>query len=99
MKRIIAISAAVLCLLVYIPVSAAEYKGSEELLSVANGIINWKRLDNGAEDGGTFFSDKFLSLAGTTPGDWYPIGMSRLGISEHYDRYLAALKAYVEKKI
>lgn len=98
MKRIIAISAAVLCLLVYIPVSAAEYKGSEELLSVANGIINWKRLDNGAEDGGTFFSDKFLSLAGTTPGDWYPIGMSRLGISEHYDRYLAALKAYVEKK-
>lgn len=98
MKRIIAISAAVLCLLVYIPVSAAEYKGSEELLSVANGIINWKRLDNGAEDGGTFFSDKFLSLAGTTPGDWYPIGMSRLGISEDYDRYLAALKAYVEEK-
>lgn len=98
MKRIIAISAAVLCLLVYIPASAAEYKGSEELLSVANGIINWKRLDNGAEDGGTFFSDKFLSLAGTTPGDWYPIGMSRLGISEDYDRYLAVLKAYVEEK-
>ena len=49
MKRIIAISAAVLCLLVYIPVSAADYKGSEELLSVANGIISWKRLDNGAE--------------------------------------------------
>ena len=98
MKRIIAISAAVLCLLVYIPVSAAEYKGSEELLSVANGIINWKRLDNGAEDGGTFFSDKFLSLAGTTPGDWYPIGMSRLGISEDYSRYLAVLKAEVEKR-
>lgn len=98
MKRIIAIWAAVLCLLVYIPVSAAEYKGSEELLRVANGIINWKRLDNGAEDGGTFFSDKFLSLAGTTPGDWYPIGMSRLGISEDYDRYLAVLKAEVEKR-
>lgn len=98
MKRIIAISAAVLCLLVYIPVSAADYKGSEELLSVANGIINWKRLDNGAEDGGTFFSDKFLSLAGTTPGDWYPIGMSRLGISEDYSRYLAVLKAEVEKR-
>ncbi len=98
MKRIIAIWAAVLCLLVYIPASAAEYKGSEELLSVANGIINRKRLDNGAEDGGTFFNDKFLSLAGTTPGDWYPIGMSRLGILEDYDRYLAVLKAYVEKK-
>ena len=98
MKRIIAISAAVLCLLVYIPVSAAGYKGSEELLSVANGIISWKRLDNGAEDGGTFFNDKFLSLAGTTPGDWYPIGMSRLGVSEDYDRYLAVLKAEVEKR-
>ena len=98
MKRIIAISAAVLCLLVYIPVSAAEYKGSEELLSVANGIISWKRLDNGAEDGGTFFNDKFLSLAGTTPGDWYPIGMSRLEVPEDYSRYLAVLKAEVEKR-
>lgn len=98
MKRVIALITAVLCLLVYIPASAAGYKGSEELLSVANGIINWKRLDNGAEDGGTFFSDKFLSLAGTTPGDWYPIGMSRLGISEDYSRYLAVLKAEVEKR-
>lgn len=98
MKRVIALITAVLCLLVYIPVSAAGYKGSEELLSVANGIISWKRLDNGAEDGGSFFNDKFLSLAGTTPGDWYPIGMSRLGVSEDYSRYLAALKAYVEEK-
>lgn len=98
MKRIIAISAAVLCLLVYIPVSAADYKGSEELLSVANGIISWKRLDNGAEDGGSFFNDKFLSLAGTTPGDWYPIGMSRLEVPEDYSRYLAVLKAEVEKR-
>ena len=48
MKRAIALITAVLCLLVYIPVSAAGYKGSEELLSVANGIISWKRLDNGA---------------------------------------------------
>ena len=98
MKRVIALITAVLCLLVYIPVSAAGYKGSEELLSVANGIISWKRLDNGAEDGGSFFNDKFLSLAGTTPGDWYPIGMSRLGVSEDYSRYLAVLKAEVEKR-
>ena len=98
MKRAIALITAVLCLLVYIPVSAAGYKGSEELLSVANGIINWKKLDNGAEDGGSFFTDKFLSLAGTTPGDWYPIGMSRLEVPEDYSRYLAVLKAEVEKR-
>lgn len=98
MKRVIALITAVLCLLVYIPVSAADYKGSEELLSVANGIISWKRLDNGAEDGGSFFNDKFLSLAGTTPGDWYPIGMSRLEVPEDYSRYLAVLKAEVEKR-
>ena len=70
MKRVIALITAVLCLLVYIPVSAAGYKGSEELLSVANGIISWKKLDNGAEGGSSFFNDKFLSLAGTTPGDF-----------------------------
>ena len=98
MKRVIALITAVLCLLVYIPASAAGYKGSEELLSVANGIINWKKLDNGAEGGGSFFNDKFLSLAGTTPGDWYPIGMSRLEVPEDYSRYLAVLKAEVEKR-
>ena len=98
MKRAIALITAVLCLLIYIPAFATGYKGSEELLSVANGIINWKRLDNGVEDGGSFFNDKFLSLAGTTPGDWYPIGMSRLGVSEDYSRYLAVLKAEVEKR-
>ena len=98
MKRIISLTAAVLCLLVYIPASAAGYKGSDELSGIANGIIDWKKLDNGVTDGGTFFNDKFLSLAGTTPGDWYPIGMSRLGIAENYDRYLAVLKAEVEKR-
>lgn len=98
MKRVIALITAVLCLLVYIPASAAGYKGSEELLSVANGIINWKKLDNGAEGGSSFFNDKFLSLAGTTPGDWYPIGMSRLEVPEDYSRYLAVLKAEVEKR-
>ncbi|MFQ8953486.1 MAG: hypothetical protein ACLR56_11075 [Oscillospiraceae bacterium] len=98
MKRIISLTAAVICLLVYIPASAAGYKGSDELSGIANGIIDWKKLDNGVTDGGTFFNDKFLSLAGTTPGDWYPIGMSRLGIAENYDRYLAVLKAEVEKR-
>lgn len=97
MKRIIAAFAAVICLLSYIPASAAGYKSSAELYDIANGIINWKRLDNGVTEG-NFFNDKFLSLAGTTPGDWYPIGMSRLGVEEDYDRYLAVLKAYVEKK-
>ena len=98
MRRIISLTAAVLCLLIYIPASAAGYKGSDELSGIANGIIDWKKLDNGVTDGGTFFNDKFLSLAGTTPGDWYPIGMSRLGIAENYDRYLAVLKAEVENR-
>ena len=46
MKRIISLTAAVLCLLVYIPASAAGYKGSDELSGIANGIIDWKKLDN-----------------------------------------------------
>lgn len=45
MKRIISLTAAVLCLLVYIPASAAGYKGSDELSVIANGIIGWKKLD------------------------------------------------------
>lgn len=59
MRRIISLTAAVLCLLIYIPASAAGYKGSDELSGIANGIIDWKKLDNGVTDGGTFLTINF----------------------------------------
>ena len=66
--------------------------------AAADGIIAWKKADNGSEPGGDLINNAFLELAGTTPGDWFPIGMSRLGVTDDYDGYLAVLRQKVEKR-
>ena len=43
--------------------------------SIATDIINWKKSTVGSNADGYLMNDGFLSLAGTTPGDWYPIGL------------------------
>jgi hypothetical protein len=43
-------------------------------------------------------NDGFLSLAGTTPGDWYPIGLGRLGIADNQTGYLAVINETVQKR-
>lgn len=47
----------------------------KEILSIADGIIAWKKSDNESSENGYLINEKFLELAGTTPGDWYPIGL------------------------
>lgn len=68
----------------------------EELLDIANGIISWKKADCGSSDDGYLINDKFLEAAGTTAGDWYPIGLSRLGIEDNFDSYLAVITDIVK---
>ncbi len=43
-------------------------------------------------------NDKYLELAGTTPGDWYQIGLSRLGVKDNYQGYLAVIKDKVRER-
>ena len=66
--------------------------------AIADGIVAWKKADNGATADGFLLNDAFLALAGTTPGDWYPIGLSRLGVEDRYDAYLAVLRDQVEER-
>ena len=70
----------------------------DEIKAIANGIVGWKKLDVGSEPGGYLINDAFLELAGTTPGDWYPIGMSRLGMADNYDGYLAVIADEIDKR-
>ncbi len=76
----------------------AEETVSDSVLSVANGIVNWKKLDNGSTVDGYLMNDKFLELAGTTPGDWFPIGLGRLGIQDNYSAYLAVIEDQIEER-
>ena len=96
---------ALTCLLLLtaaLPASAAvgsDSTTSAEMLSeLAFGIINWKKRDVGSGENGNLLNSAFLSLAGTTPGDWYPIGLGRFGVSDNNEGYLAVISENVQKR-
>ena len=68
------------------------------IYSIATDIINWKKSTVGSNADGYLMNDGFLSLAGTTPGDWYPIGLGRLGIADNQTGYLAVINETVQKR-
>lgn len=76
----------------------AQSDVSKNVLSTANEIIEWKKSDVGSETSGYLINDKFLELAGTTPGDWFPIGLGRLGIKDNNAGYLAVIKDQIEER-
>ena len=65
---------------------------------IAEGIVAWKKQDNGSSADGYLINDSYLELAGSTPGDWYQIGMSRIGIEDNYAGYLAVIRDRVEER-
>ncbi len=77
---------------------SAEAGSADDVMAIANGIIAWKKADNGSESDGYLINEPFLELAGTTPGDWYPIGLGRLGIEDNYAGYLAVIKDQIEER-
>ncbi len=80
-------------------VSAADNRVTEEeVMSVARGIISWKKRDVGATENGFLINDALLSSAGSTAGDWYPIALSRLGVADNQSGYLAVINDNVQKR-
>ncbi len=75
-----------------------EAADSSDFLSVAEGIIAWKKADNRSGTDGYLINETYLELASTTPGDWYPIGLGRLGIADNYAGYLAVIRDRVEER-
>lgn len=51
---------------------------NDEILSIANGIIAWKKSDNGSSENGYLINEKFLELAGTTPETGIRLGLADL---------------------
>lgn len=74
-----------------------EKISADSIRETAYGIIEWKKTDVGAEKDGFLFNDEFLEQAGTTPGDWFPIGLGRLGVEDNQAGYLAVLSDNVQK--
>ncbi|MDE6189547.1 MAG: terpene cyclase/mutase family protein [Clostridia bacterium] len=68
----------------------------EQIQEVADGIIEWKKSDVGSKD--CLINDVLLRQAGSTPGDWYPIGLGRLGVADNQSGYLAVINDVVQKR-
>lgn len=78
-------------------VSASAKEQAFDPLSVADGIIEWKTADNGSSSG-KLINDRYLEAAGTTPGDWYVIGLSRLLKDDNYGEYLSVVRDKVRER-
>ena len=66
--------------------------------NVAIEIIDWKKAAVGSTADGYLINDTFLTQAGTTPGDWYPIGLGRLDVEDNQAGYLAVINDNVQKR-
>ncbi len=77
---------------------AGETDLETELQKTAEGIVAWKKREMGVSVQDPLLCGTYLSLAGSTPGDWYPVGLSRLGMEDAYADYLAVLNDTVEKR-
>lgn len=69
-----------------------------DITEAIDGILAWKRAQQGVAEGQPLLSGELLTYAGSTAADWLPIGLSRCGVEDDYDAYLAALQTYVEQK-
>ena len=96
-KRFLCLLLGLLCLTALLP-AHGRAADAADVRAIADGIVAWKKADNGSTADGFLLNDAFLALAGTTPGDWYPIGLSRLGVEDRYDAYLAVLRDQVEER-
>lgn len=77
---------------------ADETNLETELQKTAEEIVAWKKREMGVSTESPLLCGAYLSLAGSTPGDWYPVGLSRLGMEDAYADYLAVLNDTVEKR-
>lgn len=69
-----------------------------QISEAIQGIMTQKRSALGLSETDNLLSGDELTYAGSSATDWLPIGLSRCGVEDDYDAYLAALQTYVEQK-
>lgn len=69
----------------------AEEVTQEKLLGQIEEIIEWKKYDAGITKEEPLLRSSFVEQAGRSSGDWFPIGIGRIGYPDDYDTYLAVL--------
>ncbi len=82
----------------FAPVSFANEKIIDELEEMATEVINWKKSEFETSSDNDLLNDDFLESAGTSSGDWFPLGMGRLGYQDDYEFYLAVIDEKIAKR-
>ena len=75
------------CAQPFVLASGGNNAEESELISVSDGIIKWKKHSMGISEEDFLLCEKFTALAGTSSGDWYPIGLSGLEKDDNYIGY------------
>ena len=86
----------VLCLLICLPALPVSAYGGNDITAAANGVLRWKRAQNGTPSGG-LFTESFAKTAGDGC-DWYMIAAGRYGITDDRAAYLKHIGAYITEK-
>lgn len=69
-----------------------------ELLEKIEAIINWKKQTLEIDEQSSLFNNTFLKNAGDSTGDWYSLGIGRIGYTDNYEAYLAVLKDKITER-
>lgn len=82
----------------FVPISLAEENIISELEEMSTEIINWKKSESEISSDDNLLNNQFLEHAGSSSGDWFPIGLGRLGYEDDYDAYLAVINDVIAKR-
>lgn len=79
-------------------VEAEEKYSEEQLIEKIEGIIDWKKESAGIASNEPLLNNQYLEHAGETVGDWFPIGIGRVGYQDDYNAYLAVINDVVSQR-
>lgn len=98
-KRIVYIFIALLLLQIAMPFSQINAnKDNNNYLTTIEEIIDWKKSSLSIPQDEVVLNKTFLKNAGDTTGDWFPIGLGRIGYPDDYDAYLAVISNEVTER-
>ena len=83
---------------VFVPTSFADDEMIDEIREISEGIIEWKKSELKIKTSDDLFNNAYLENAGSSSGDWYPLGIGRLGYQDDYKAYLAVINDVLTKR-
>lgn len=82
----------ILSVLLFLPCWQSATAKEGPLTETIEEIIEWKKQSIRISPTSPLLSKPFLQNAGDTMGDWYPIGLGRIGYDDDYAAYLAVVQ-------